>query len=70
MYLAKFAITPLFSSIRLSRKDCLVSNLDGDHMKFVTYTSTIGSLVHKMVITRANLVHVMGTETRFMDNLC
>ena len=65
---AKPATTPLPANLRLSLKDSPTSGLEGDHMKFVPYAPTVGSLMYAMVATRQDIAHVVGIISSFMHN--
>lgn len=60
--------TPLACHFNLSSKQSPTSEFKKEKMHKVPYASVVGSLMYAMVCTRANIAHVIGIVSRYMEN--
>lgn len=65
---AKPVATPLASHFCLSSKQSPTSEIEKQEMNKVPYSSAVGSLMHAMVCTRADITHAVGVVSRFLAN--
>lgn len=62
---AKSMSSPLAGHMKLSSKQCPISERKKGEMKKMPYTSVLGSLMYVMVCTRPDIAHPVGVVSRF-----
>ncbi len=65
---AKAVSTPLGAHFKLSKQECPTTQDDRDEMKYVPYSSAVGSLMYAMVCTRPDIAHAVGVVSRYMSD--
>ena len=66
---AKAVCSPLTGHLKLSSKQCPISEKDMKEISKVPYASVVGSLMYVMVCTRPDIAHAVGVVSRFLINL-
>ena len=65
---AKAVCSPLAGHLKLSSKQCPISEKDMKEMSKVPYASAVGSLMYAMVCTRPDIAHAVGVVSWFLTN--
>ena len=65
---AKPTSCPLASHFSLSSKQSPSTEIEEQEMKWVPYSSAVGSLMYAMVCTRPDIAHAVGVVSRFLSN--
>jgi hypothetical protein len=61
--------TPMESSVRLSKEDCLNPNTLRDTTSPYHYSQIIGKLMHAIVNSRQDYAYVVNSLTQYLTNL-
>lgn len=66
---AKHVSTPLATHFKLiSKKACPTTKKEKKTMLSIPYSSVVGSLMYAMVCIRPDIVHAVGSVSRFLSN--
>ena len=59
---------PIASEVTLSKKDCMATLEEREHMSRVPYASALGSIMYAMTCTRADMVYSLGVVSRYQSD--
>ena len=65
---AKAVCSPLAGHLKLSLKQCSISEKYMKEMRKVPYASVVSILMYAMVCTRPDIVHAVGVVSRLLTN--
>ena len=54
--------------ITLSKKDCVITLEEREHMSRILYASAVGSIIYTMTCTRPNMAHSLGVVRRYQSD--
>ena len=60
--------TPIVNDDRFSKGQCPYNNIEKDHMKGVSYSLVVGSLMYAQVCTRLDITFVVGVLGRYLSD--
>jgi hypothetical protein len=69
MHGSKPVKVPIPIGVKLSANHCSKIHEEEENMSYVSYASTIGSLMYAMVCTRLKIAHAVGFLSRYMSKL-
>ena len=62
-------MTPFVKGDRFSKGQCPHKDIERDHMKAVSYSSVVGSLMYAQVYIHPDIAFVVGVLGRYLSDL-
>ena len=60
--------TPIVKNDRFSKGQCPYNDIESGHMKAVSYSSVVGSLMYAQVCTRPYIAFVVGVLGKYLSD--